>query len=404
MALNLNCLTTLNYALILMYYYIFPKAWNIYRIVEAINTPIVSLKSVLRPSILVPGLVICGNTLNKLECYKSEFNYADDDHTMGSTCNEYLSSETINASVFVNMRGRDLTNRLCYILNPSRPFNKSFGVNPLVFDNSTQKIVIALWSDEKTNNTKLNITQDRWFTYGTFTEIEDPKYTKFQLVKMPSLSYLYVTRVESYNVIETDTITGGGTDQKPGAMVKYDEKFTSFDLAGFAISDHLWELFRIIPSHYQNNTQLNLQEYPVNLWYFRVEFTFLQLAANMGGFLSVLSALYLTLFGSRKINPWGIVQRYILNIVPSIPESYFPITKPSSICSDVNTKNNDLELNQIYSSSSSIGTYSKSSLSSTEQILIENMDESRIQMIKCELRAELQNIIENELEKFRIIL
>jgi len=38
---------------------------------------------------------------------------------------------------------------------------------------------------------------------------------------------LYVTRIESYNVIETDTITGGGTDQKPGAIVKYDEKFTS---------------------------------------------------------------------------------------------------------------------------------------------------------------------------------
>ncbi|CAG8573400.1 8728_t:CDS:2 [Gigaspora margarita] len=367
----------------------------------------------------VPGLVICGKTLNKLECYKSEFNYADDDHTIvytvfisnfgdifhkanlfkfskGSTCNEYLSNETINAAVFVNMLG--------HILNPSRPFNKSFGVNPLVFDNSTQKIVIALWSDEKTNNTKLNITQDRWFTYGTFAEIEDPKYTKFQLVKMPSLSYLYVTRIESYNVIETDVITGGGTGQKPGAMVQYDEKFTSFDLAGFAISDHLWELFRIIPSNYQNNTQLNLQEYPVNLRYFRVEFTFLQLAANMGGFLSVLSALYLTLFGSRKINPWGIVQRYILNIVPSIPESYFPITKPYSLCSDVNTKNNDIDLNQIYSSSSSIETCSKSSLSSIEQILIENMDESRIQMIKCELRAELQKIIENELEKFRIIL
>ncbi|KAF0501238.1 Glyoxylate/hydroxypyruvate reductase [Gigaspora margarita] len=167
----------------------------------------------------VPGLVICGNTLNKLECYKSEFNYADDDHTMGSTCNEYLSNKTINASIFVNMRGRDLTNRLCYILNPSRSFNKSFCDYLLSslqnFDNSTQKIVIALWSDEKTNNT-------------------------------PSLSYLYVTRIESYNVIETDTITGGGTDQKPGAMVKYDEKFTSFDLAGFAISRNFSGLFHRI--------------------------------------------------------------------------------------------------------------------------------------------------------------
>ncbi|CAG8648152.1 19839_t:CDS:2, partial [Dentiscutata erythropus] len=350
----------------------------------------------------VPGLIICGNTLNRLECFKSPYNYADDDHAIGSSCNEYLSNEAINATFFVNMRGFDLDNQICYILNPSQPFNKSFGANHLEFDNSTQKIAIALWSDEKTNNTKLNITQDRWFTYGTFTELEDPKYAKFQIVKMPSLSYLYVMRIEKYNVVKTDAITGGGTTEKPGATVKYDEKFTSFDIAGFAISDHLWELFRIIPANYSNNTRINSQEYPVHLWYFRVEFTFLQLAANMGSCLSVLSALYLALFGSRKVNPWGIVQRYILKTVPSIPESYSPIAVPYSIYSDAKTNNNDIELNQIYSSGSLIGTCSKSSLSSIEQI--ENIDELGIKMIKNELHAELQKIIKNELEKFRKIL
>ncbi|CAG8554165.1 6597_t:CDS:2 [Cetraspora pellucida] len=302
------------------------------------------------------------------------------------------------------MRGYDLDNQFCRILDPSRPFNKYIGVNPLVFNNSTQKIAIALWSDEETNNTKLNITQDRWFTYGIFTEYEDPKYAKFQIVKMPSLSYLYVTRIEIYDVAKADAIIGSRTGQKSDTIVKYDKMFTSFNIAGFAISNHLWELFRIIPANYVNNTRINSQEYPVQLWYCRVEFTLLQLAANMGGFLSALSVIYFTLFGSRKMNPWGIIQRYILKTVPSISESYFSMTESHLACSDIEANNNDIERKQIYSRRNSVETNSESSLSSFEQTLIADIDESKIQTIRYELHAEMQRIIKKELLTFRRFL
>ncbi|CAG8498988.1 2587_t:CDS:2, partial [Scutellospora calospora] len=279
---------------------------------EAINSPVVSLKSVLRPSIPVPGLVICGKTLNStVQCFKSEFNSADDDYSQGKSCNEYISDKPINASIFVNIRGYyELDQQHCHILNSSRPFNKSYGESPLVFDNSTQKIVIALWSYENANNTVLNTTADRWFEYGTFTELDDYKYTKFQIVKMPSISYLYFKRMEKYGTDTISALTGGGTGQAIQKSVKLDETFTSFAIAGFGVSSDLWEVFRIIPSEFVSNLKTNSQEYLVQLWYDRIEFTLFQLTANMGGFLSVLSFTYLILFGSRKINPWGVIQRH----------------------------------------------------------------------------------------------
>ncbi|PKY50862.1 hypothetical protein RhiirA4_272639 [Rhizophagus irregularis] len=47
-------------------------------------------------------------------------------------------------------------------------------------------------------------------------------------------------------------------------------------------------------------------------------------AANMGGFVSILSAAYFILFGSQRVNPWGIVQRHILKSVPTVPPVYMP--------------------------------------------------------------------------------
>ncbi|RIB29251.1 hypothetical protein C2G38_1198271 [Gigaspora rosea] len=159
--------------------------WNIYRMVESVNSPVVSLKSELRPSIRVPGLVICGDTLNlPAECYKSKINAADANYKTATNCSEYLSNPR-DATIFVNMRGYDDLDKLfCYILNTSQPFDKSYGTNSLEFNSLTQKISITLSSSEEANNTKLGITEDRWFMYGTFTESEDYEYAKFQIVKM----------------------------------------------------------------------------------------------------------------------------------------------------------------------------------------------------------------------------
>ncbi|CAG8796109.1 36629_t:CDS:2, partial [Racocetra persica] len=290
------------------------------------------------------------------ECYKSEFNAADDDHTKGKKCDEYLSTERIDATIFINMRGYDnLTQLYCYILNTSRPFNESHGVNPLVFDNSTQKIAIVLWSSKLANNTKLGMTEDHWFMFGTFTESEDYRYIKFQIVKMPSISYLYFKRIEKYGIDNNDILTGGTTGQTIQKSVELDKTFTSFAIAGFALSPNLWGLFRIIPEEYVKNVKINAQEYPVEHWNDRIEFTLFQLTANMGGFLSVLSIIYLVLFGSRRINPWGIVQRHT----------------------------NDPQTQERHS-------FEKTCILSTSTA---NTDEPTIQQIKQELRDEMKSEI-----------
>ncbi|CAG8843061.1 26774_t:CDS:1, partial [Racocetra persica] len=80
-------------------------------------------------------------------------------------------------------------------------------------------------------------------------------------------------------------------------------------------------------------------------------------------------------------------------------EFYSPMTESNLVYSDIEA-NNDIEHNQIYSRRSFVETYSESSLSSIEQNLITNIDESKIQTIRYELRE----IIKNELEKFRRFL
>ncbi|CAG8641446.1 38801_t:CDS:2 [Gigaspora margarita] len=406
--------------------------WNVYRMIEAVNSPVVSLRSVIRSSIPVPGIVLCGTTLDRpVLCYKSAFNAADDNYQLGASCNEYLTNDRMDATRFVNMRGFDnLTQQHCYIFNPN-PNNRSSGTNSLVFDNSTQKIALALWSNEAANNTLGAITQDRWYFFGTFNELEDPTFVKFQIVKMPAISYIYFNRIEKYDVVKTDALTGGGTSSGaqtlPGATIVYDTAFTSFAIEGFQVDSHLWVLFRIIPSNYVTNVKTNSQEYPVQIWFSRVEFSLFQLAANMGGFISILSAAYFILLGSQRVNPWGVVQRYILKSVPPPPE--FGTFASKLYTENSNIRPHDTEANF---SNNSIRHTSGSGLSlfnvqthqsgvsqpdTPEQQLhreymeryIEpspssEMDDPRIHKIRNELRAEVQRTIANELAKLKLFL
>ncbi|CAB5089420.1 unnamed protein product [Rhizophagus irregularis] len=235
-------------------------SWNFYRMYVAVHNPVVTMKTSIRQSIPVPGV----------------FNAADDDYQLGASCDRYLTNydSRMDATQFINMRGfNNLTLFNCFILNP---YQKDDG---LVFDNSTQKIALALWSTEKANNT------DEWFFYGTFTERDNPYRVRFQIVKMPSISYIYFKREEHYNISRSGAIFGDATssDVKSNAKVAIETTFASFDLTGFAISPNLWEILRIVPSKYVTNPGTNTQEYPVSVVYNRVEFTLLQLAANMGG-------------------------------------------------------------------------------------------------------------------------
>ncbi|CAJ0759661.1 16879_t:CDS:2, partial [Entrophospora sp. SA101] len=250
---------------------------------------------------------MCGKTLDRpVKCYKSAFNFADDDHEKGESCDDYLTNHRMDASHFKNMNGFDnLDTLFCYIFNPSQKVNGSYGEDPLLFNEKTQKVNFALWSSENANNTLGAITADRWFFYGIFNEQEDPTKVRFQIVKMPSISYLYYTRTEIYNGLRSDAIIGGVTTSNGGTAISntgksstsnsskklvainLETKFTSFDISGFGISPNLWELFRVIPEYSENN-----DGYQVNFLCNRIEFTLLQLAANMGGSLPVYSQLY----------------------------------------------------------------------------------------------------------------
>ncbi|CAG8474601.1 972_t:CDS:2 [Diversispora eburnea] len=432
-------------------------AWNVWRLIEAVRSPVISMKSAYRSVVPVPGVAICGSTLDlQPQCFHSAFNAADDDHTKGLSCDSYLTFHRMDASNFVNMLGFDnLTSQYCYVLNPSQQFNQSYGVNPLVFNNDTQKIALALWSSEQANNTLGKITEERWFFFGTFTENEDPTQVRFQIVKMPSISYLYFRRIERYEALKSDAIIGtglnGNTDPHPDAIIEYETSFTSFSLPGFALNASLWELFRIIPMGYITDLETNTQKYPVRLRINLVDFTILQMAANMGGFISILSAAYFILFGSRRINPWGVVQRYILKNTPTPPALYTPTITSYS---DMKVKEVDdnyssyPQTGKSFQSTSTtpttpgihhqtdsdadadiglplqnvtryqIGTSAEhqSPKSPDDQVHQEyvkrysqtptapDLDDPRILKIRHELRAEVQRTIANELAKLRLFL
>ncbi|RHZ50418.1 hypothetical protein Glove_499g53 [Diversispora epigaea] len=424
--------------------------WNVWRLIEAVKSPVISIKSTFRSVVPVPGIAICGGTLDLApQCFHSAFNAADDDHTKGKSCDPYLTFFRMDASNFINMLGfNNLSSQYCYILNPSQQFNQSYGVEPLVFDNDTQKIAIALWASEKANNTLGSITADRWFFFGTFTENEDPTQVRFQIVKMPSISYLYFKRIERYEALRSDAIIGtgidGNTNPHPDAVVEYETTFTSFDISGFALNASLWELLRIIPMGYETDSVTNTQKYPVQLRINLIDFTLLQMAANMGGFISILSATYFILFGSRRVNPWGVVQRYILKNTPTPPAMYTPTVTSFS---DVKYKTNEdypqtgknIDVTQSSATSPTTPRSHQRTDSEIDDLPLQNvnryqvgssadrkspedqlhqeyvqrysqaptatdLDDPRILRIRHELRAEVQRTIANELAKLRLFL
>ncbi|GBC05924.1 hypothetical protein RclHR1_06500006 [Rhizophagus clarus] len=314
----------------------------------------------------------------------------------------------MDATQFINMRGfNDLTLFNCFILNP---YQKDDG---LIFDNSTQKIALALWSTENANNTQFNITKDEWFLYGTFTEWDNPYRVRFQIVKMPSISYIYFKREEYYNISRSGAIFGDTTssDVKSNSKVEIETIFASFDLTGFAISPNLWEILRIVPSKYVTNPDTNTQEYPVTVYFNRIEFTLLQLAANMGGFVSILSAIYFVLFGSQRVNPWGIVQRHILKSVPAPPPVYMPSV-------DDNLEKGYLQLSQTFPNNGPQPTSELDHSVLNRQVAEDYIDPTPqgglstqipispydIQRIRNELRGEVQLTIARELEILKLFL
>jgi hypothetical protein len=139
--------------------------------------------------------------------------------------------------------------------------------------------------------------------YQILTELSPNALTSLFAYPQPSISYLYFKRTEKYRTTNSDAIIGGvGGDGEyhKGATVALDTQFTSVVIGGFGISPNMWGILRIIPQNYEEDTKTNRQVYPVELWYNRVEFTLLQLTANIAGFVSILSALYLLLIGTRR--------------------------------------------------------------------------------------------------------
>ncbi|CAG8555989.1 7208_t:CDS:2 [Paraglomus occultum] len=315
-------------------------AWNIWRMVIAVEEPVVTIKDVTRPEIPVPGVVFCGTTLDMpVNCFKAAMNQADDNYAAAPPCDEYIRTPT-DASQYINMQGFvNLTGYYCYEFNPSVP--ASGDGPPLHYNSSIQKIIFSLWSKEKANNTLGAITNDAWFFYAIFSEAEDPKDAMFQIVKFPTISYLYFKRLEKYDSTKSDAITGGRSTEHltNGANVELETSLSTFAIEGFGISANLWGLFRIIPERYNFDAAASSYTYPVEIWNNRVEFTLLQMAANMGGFVSILSALYLLLFGTRRTVPWGVVQKYLLKSIPPPPPVYTPAALPPYQAAETKRKN-----------------------------------------------------------------
>ncbi|CAG8557788.1 2318_t:CDS:2 [Ambispora gerdemannii] len=280
--------------------------WNVWRMVEAIQSPvIIGSRNIDRVEMYVPGVVLCGSTIVKIQCYTSA----------GKSCDKYVLVEAYDATVFVNMRGfHNLPGYYFYIFDPQKPQVPIYGTKHLSFNNSTQKIELALYSNIEANNTRGAITKDEWFFFGVFTEQEDPR--------KPALSYLYFKRIEKKQTVKTDAITGGSISNMyydPTADVELVTSFITSRVSGIGSDPYLWCVFRIIPQNHRFDEATFTHIYSVELWYKRIEFTFLQLTANMGDFVSLLSTFYFFLLGSRRLNPWGAVQKYILKTIPPPP-------------------------------------------------------------------------------------
>ncbi|CAG8654752.1 1301_t:CDS:2, partial [Ambispora gerdemannii] len=171
----------------------------------------------------------------------------------------------------------------------------------------------------------------------------------------------------------------GDTAYDSTSDVELTKLFTTSKLPGFEVGPNLWCIFRIIPQIHNFDKSTFTQTYHVEVSYKRIEFPFLQLAANMGGFVSLLSALYFFLLGSKRLDPWGAVQRYILKSIPP-PPTVSPYT---------NTLNKNQQISYRYGNAyRSIGI---------------SYYDPQVKRLRKELRAEM-HAIANDIGKLKLYL
>ncbi|CAG8438155.1 13345_t:CDS:2 [Ambispora gerdemannii] len=331
--------------------------WNIWRMVEAIKSPVIAGSRIAeRAEIPVPGVVICGQPLDiPIKCFESE----------GKECHDYIAAEDVTQ--FVNMRGfRDINGYYCYVFDPQR--ETKYGKELLKFRANTI---------------------DKWAYYGIFTEKEDPRNVNFQIIHLPSIASLYFNRFEEKQLDNFASITGGSMGDiayDSTADVELTTLFTASRISGFAATPNLWCIFRVIPQAHKFDKATFTQTYTVEISYKLIEFPFLQLAANMGGFVSLLSAFFVFLLGSKRLDPWGAVLK-------SVPP-------PPVIFSYTDTLNKNQQMSYRYGNADQSPEMDAHSIGiSTEN----NYNDPQIHHLRNEFRAEMQTIA-NDIGNLRLYL
>ncbi|CAG8606922.1 10505_t:CDS:2 [Acaulospora morrowiae] len=258
---------------------------------SAERRPLIETDFEVRKSLFIPGIVTCGPNMNvQPKCFLGLLG------TKGVECDshwwiqrpidqfKFVFPDTVGEAWLSNAKN-------CYILSP--PPSARF------LPNLVEEMTIHLYSNETTTSVS---PIRRWAQFGIYWPWmgQDPFLVRPDFFNLPSESLFTFSRRELYKLDGRLQIT-------------YDMAPARRAIPLFRNESRKWGEIHIRPDY-----EPSLGGYEVTVHRERKYFTAYDLLPAIGGFSTLLIIIYKFLWGDSRLNPFGLLQKYIFRSAPSM--------------------------------------------------------------------------------------
>ncbi|KAJ3335555.1 hypothetical protein HDU93_005064 [Gonapodya sp. JEL0774] len=321
-------------------------AWIVFNVQRLANAkPVMEIGKAVVGQMQIPPIVVCSPHITAIICQTSFWSSAADD--VGKCPDGSVSRSGLNVTAKLLTVG-DFPQLAvwnsawsCFLFNPSKTFN---------FDPATgvERVVLVATSDQLTNvsqeNTaSISFTSPQWILIGKVDITSSSGPLMILLVKSNLSNRTWYS--QPYTLDATPTVLSFDFDWLMSPAV-VNTPFTRIEVEtggapqvdltwktksqqlydGFANSPNIWALIRLYPDLSKSNIVattkgLKVESYSVETQNGTYSFTFPNFIGTFGGVATGSFALYIVLFGSAKINPWGVMQRWFFKSTPFLSVS-----------------------------------------------------------------------------------
>ncbi|CAG8684561.1 2604_t:CDS:2, partial [Ambispora leptoticha] len=270
---------------------------------SAHKLPLVENSIELRKALHVPGTIVCGPNVNvQPKCNIGPIGVT------GQECkNEWWRKVPLKSfrNVYLDAVGEEfMVNALdCFVMSPP---------DSLLFTpQHNEQMTISIYSNE---TTKLAPALNRWIFFGVYWPWmkENPLETHVDMFNVPSVSMLQFSRREIYRL-------DGMVE------INYDAMTSRRNVNNFKNETTKWGVIHLRPDY---NPQID--GYLVSVQRENPSFQYYDLFGSIGGSLTLLFLIYSFFWGQKRLDPYGVMQKYVFNTA----QCDFPV--PSTVLKSSN--------------------------------------------------------------------